>query len=136
MELVARADAARLRGRGSFAIPLRIGCECPNNGVSPITRPGSKNFTHIVTSGLGHPSGTDASSGILARFSRTNCAERMWGDKAPWYSLQVGCVPAPSNYLQFLTEATAGGAGRVLLHRIYEGNLPRTYPAGKFAAVR
>jgi hypothetical protein len=75
---------------GIVAIPLRIGCECPNDGLSPITRPGSENFTHIVTSGLGYPSGTDPSWGILARFSRMNCAERMWGDKALRYSLQVG----------------------------------------------
>ena len=46
--------------RSGPLFPLRIGCECPNNGLSPITRQGSENFTHIVTSGLGHPSGTDA----------------------------------------------------------------------------
>src|SRR6516164_180037 len=78
-ELVARADAARLRGWGSSAIPPRIGRECPNNGLSPITRPGSENFTHIVTSGLGHPSGRRVRGHPGARFSRMNCAERMWG---------------------------------------------------------
>ena len=55
------AGAGRMRRWGSSAIPLRIGCECPNNGLSLIRRQGSENFTHIVTSGLGCPSGTDAS---------------------------------------------------------------------------
>jgi len=41
----------------------RIGCECTNNGLSPITRLGSENFTHIVTSGLGDRTGTDARRG-------------------------------------------------------------------------
>ena len=40
-------EAARV---GSSPIFLRIGCECPNNGLSPITQQGSENFTHIVTS--------------------------------------------------------------------------------------
>src|SRR5215831_19044492 len=52
---------------GSSAIPLRIGCECTNNGLSPITRQGSENFTHIVTSGLGHPQWHRRVLGHLAR---------------------------------------------------------------------
>jgi len=70
-----RADAARLRRWGSSAIPLRIGCECTNNGLSPSTRQGP----HQATSGLGDPSGKDASLGHPGRNSREFIlfAERM-----------------------------------------------------------
>ena len=61
------AGAGRMGGLGSSAIPLRIGCEYPNNGLSPITRQGSENFTHIAGSGRQPPKGTDASAGIPAR---------------------------------------------------------------------
>jgi hypothetical protein len=60
--LVARADAAGPRGgRSSAILPPRIGCECPNNGLSPITRQGLENLLHQATSGLVSLAGTDAS---------------------------------------------------------------------------
>ena len=112
---------------GSSAIPLRIGCECPNNGSSLINRQSLENFTHIVTSGLGHPDARNAPFALLVHVACGSCrriAERMWGAIKP---CGIPCrsdafLPPPFTCSQF-GRSNVGRSSGSISYRTYAGRI-------------